>query len=369
MLSRVLRLQSSFSCIPDEEGRLAVISTVLQRRLVLGGDPTTVGRAMSILADGVDEGSYADVIAQGSGLTLESVRKLVTELDRAGVLVHRERQDDVVALDGKGLYDRQARFLSLFETKAESGFSFNRKLQERRVVIPGIGGTGGWLALLCARMGIRDIVVIDADTVELSNLHRQVLYGKRNIGQKKVQACLDQLEGIDEEVTVTGHAVWVEHAEQIAPLLEGADLVINSWPPFDGNFSVASDAVSAAALIANVPCLQMPAAHCIGPLTIPGESACYLCAREVLRSEFGTATQILPSWWKRGYIGAISPRQAITGGLAMWEVVRFLSGMDRPPTLDGTVRLDIASYTKHTFIPLSRNPDCVACGCLSRDEV
>lgn len=362
MTEEILRLQSSYSPVPLNDDRLALVSTVLQRRLTLGGCSERVAKALDALGAGVDADRATDAVIEASTLTREEAGRLVRELDRANVLVKRPVADDVSSLDGKSLYDRQIRFLSLFESVEESGITLNNKLQHRRVVIPGVGGTGGWIALLCARIGIRNIAVIDCDEVELSNLHRQVLYDRDDIGTAKVDACVARLSGIDDDITFSAHNLLITQPEDIARIIEGADLVFNAFPPFDENFAVASAAVAEAALRANVPCLQMPAAHCIGPLTIPGRTACQRCARQALTGDFSYSTKVTPPWYKDGFVGALSPRQAVTGGLAVWEAVRFLSGMDRPPTLDGTVRIDIAGYAHHNFIRIARDPACEACG-------
>ena len=362
MPREILRLQSSYSYLPAGEDRLAVVSTVLQRRVTLGGSRDKVARALDALAAGVDADRAAEAVAEASGLRRDEAERLVAELQRAAVLVKRSVENDVSSLDGKSLYDRQIRFLSLFESPGSSGMELNRKLQDRRIVIPGVGGTGGWIALLCARIGIRNIVVIDWDEVELSNLHRQILYERSDIGRSKVDASAGRLTAIDDDIQVTGHNLFIEKAEDVEPIFRGADLVFNAFPPFDGNFAVGAAAIARAALRAGVPCLQMPAAQCVGPLTIPGKTACQICAKEKLEADFGYATKVVPSLYNAGFVGAISPRQAITSGLAVWEAARFLSGMDRPPSLDGTVRIDIAGYMNHEFIRIERRPDCPECG-------
>ncbi|HVQ09448.1 MAG TPA: ThiF family adenylyltransferase [Allosphingosinicella sp.] len=362
MPEEILRLQSSFSHLPLDGDRLALVSTVLQRRLILGGPSERVAQALETLGTGVDAERVAETVVEASKLTREEAERLVLELQQAKVLVKRRVEDDVSSLDGTSLYDRQIRFLSLFESSEDSGIKLNQNLQHRKVVIPGVGGTGGWIALLCARIGIRRIAVIDSDEVELSNLHRQILYDKADIGTSKVEACVARLSGIDDDISFSAHKLLITEPADIESIIEDADLVFNAFPPFDSNFAAASAAVARAALHMGVPCLQMPAAHCIGPLTIPGQTACQRCARDALSGDFSYATKVVPPWYKDGFIGAMSPRQAITGGMAVWEAVRFLSGMDRPPTLDGTVRIEISDYTNHNFIRIARDPECEECG-------
>jgi molybdopterin-synthase adenylyltransferase len=88
----------------------------------------------------------------------------------------------------------------------------------------------------------------------------------------------------------------------------------------------------------------------IGPLTVPGKTTCYWCARNELNrrsksehlikaSEPGTRAGE-PSMW----LPAMPPRQAMAAGVAVWEAVRFLSGMDCPPSLRGVISINALDW-------------------------
>ncbi|HTA14222.1 MAG TPA: ThiF family adenylyltransferase [Solirubrobacteraceae bacterium] len=278
--------------------------------------------------------------------------------------MHRHPSSDLGALDGHSLYDRQIRFLSFYEDAMISGLELNHNLQDRTVVIPGIGGLGGWIALLCARLGVRRIIGIDPDRVELSNLHRQILYANADIGELKVVAAERRIKEVDPDIEYVGHPVFISKSDDVLPIIEGADLVINDFPLLP-SFMQASKSVATAALQARVPCLNMPMAQCLGPLTVPGETACIDCAMDQLRSKFQIDYALranTPVGARNGLLGALAPRQAIQGGFAAWEALRFLSGIDRPPTLDGIAFVDIGAYANHQFLRLTRNDKCPTCG-------
>jgi molybdopterin/thiamine biosynthesis adenylyltransferase len=359
---QIVRLQASWSFQNTDDGGLELVSVPQQRRLRFGAGGAKLEKLLSTLAQGVPADDATASLARSSSLPVPKAARLLSELERAGALIRRDKHDDVSSLDGTALYDRQIRFLSLFESVDVSGLELNRRLQQRKVVIPGLGGLGGWLALLCARIGIREIVGIDPDTVELSNLHRQILYTRRDIGQPKSEACAERLLSVDPEVRFSGHAIWIQSADDVRPLLKDADLVVNGFPHFVPSFAIAAKSVSQAALEARVPCLNMPFAQCVGPLTLPGETACVQCAWDELKGRFEYATKASPPWARQGFLAALAPRQAISGGVAIWEALRFLSGMDRPATLDGALWLDIAGYRQHGFVATPRHPDCSMCG-------
>jgi molybdopterin/thiamine biosynthesis adenylyltransferase len=369
MSDRILRLQSSWSYYRRDDGKLELACIPLAKRLSLSGAAASEA-ALAALADGVDESDAAAEVATAAAISREQAQRLIDQLESIEALVRRNGAEDVIALDGSGLYDRQVRFLSFYETAVTTAAELNGRLQNRTVVIPGVGGIGGWIALLCARLGVRSIVGIDPDRVELSNLHRQILYTREDVGEFKVNAARDRLTDVDPEIEFVGHATWIEAPDDARPLLEGADLVINAFP-YLPSFVRGSHAVANAALEAGVPCLHMPMAQCVGPLTVPGVTACHQCGWDQLSRVYNMGDALrasTPVGSRRGYLGALAPRQAIVGGLAAWEAVRFLSGLDRTPTLDGLAFVDIGAYQQHQFVPLQRDPECSACGHIVADS-
>jgi hypothetical protein len=367
-MSEILRLQSSWSYYPADGGgtELACIPRGIRRRLTLAHEP--IDGALEALVDGVPADDATAAIVRSSGLTDAQAERLLDELTELGALVRRDPSDDISTLDGTTLYDRQIRFLSFYEDAENSGPELNRRLQDRTVLIPGLGGLGGWIALLCARMGVRRIIGVDPDTIELSNLHRQVLYTAEDIGRLKVDACARALRCVDPEIEFAGHALWIAEPHDVTPLLDGVDLVINAFP-YLPSFRAATMSVAKAAVLSEVPCLNMFMPQCLGPLTIPGVTACVQCyldhSQTAIRLDALADACTPVGTRRRGFLGALAPRQAIFSGLAAWEATRFLSGADRPPTLDGLVFIDIGAYGKHHFRAIPRNPDCSVCGHLT----
>jgi hypothetical protein len=366
-LQPVLRLQASWAARTGADGALELLSIVQRRRARFRHSSAQLAAALALLGRGIPHAEALDVLAEESGLTRDEAGALLAELERLGVLIERDPEDDVSSLDGSTLYDRQIRFLSYYETDQRTGFDFNAALQDRTVMIVGIGGLGGWIALSCARLGIRRLVVVDPDTVELSNLHRQILYTRQHIGTPKVVASREALMAVD-DIEVRGHEIAIEEPSDVVALAEGVDLVVNPLPRLP-SFARASRAVADGALAAGVPCLHLLNAHCLGPLTLPGITACAECAWASLRArhELDAAVEAAEpeSVSLKNHLAALAPRQLISAGLASWEVVRFLSRIERSPILDGVAWIDITRYKNHVFIPVTRAIDCPACGVIA----
>src|SRR6266581_1166118 len=89
----------------------------------------------------------------------------------------------------------------------EIGLKGQEKLKASSVLIVGAGGLGSPLALYLAAVGIGRIGLVDYDTVDISNLHRQILYGKSSIGKSKLQEAAQRLRDLNPHVVIELHEV------------------------------------------------------------------------------------------------------------------------------------------------------------------
>lgn len=119
-----------------------------------------------------------------------------------------------------------------------------RALEQARVAIVGVGGLGCPAALYLAAAGVGHLTLIDSDSVSITNLHRQVLFGPQDVGQRKVGAAARAL---------SRHAPWTEvsvHDARVTPengrgLLEGHHVVLDctdTWPSRHAVADVAREA-------------------------------------------------------------------------------------------------------------------------------
>ena len=102
-------------------------------------------------------------------------------------------------------------------------------IQGGSVLVVGCGGLGSMVALFLAGAGVGNLTLVDADSVELSNLHRQLAFRESDIAQPKAQALKHQLLSLNSEITVTSAVQrFGDDRESDAELLRAANIVIDA---------------------------------------------------------------------------------------------------------------------------------------------
>lgn len=146
------------------------------------------------------------------------------------------------------------------------------KLKLANVLIVGCGGIGCTTAELLARAGVGKITLVDADTIEMSNLQRQIAYVEDNIGFYKAEILAKRLQQINPYIRVESQTVKLDegNAEELIPT---QDLVLDGCDNFTTRYLV-----NQVCKQFNVPLISASAIGFQGQLfMVEGESACYEC--------------------------------------------------------------------------------------------
>lgn len=327
-------------------------------------DTTDMEAAIAALYTGAPTADLPAIIAERCDVLRNEAEELLHRLTELGALV---TTPDSAAYDvDHHQYDRQIMFMNDFETQDDLGIRLCERLQNRRVVVVGLGALGSWILLQCARMGIRQLVGVDSDDVELSNLHRTILYDRDDVGHPKAERWTRLLRGVDDRIEFESHNLRVRSVEDLLPIIEGADLVFNEFgylpPVLDVDH--AGQLIPQAGLIANVPVMSQTGSW-IGPLTVPGAGPCLRCVQRQMPIDRSVA--ISSSFASlNGENGGFAPRVALWAGASVWEAARYLAGMEpAPPATRGVVILDTFSYGNQQVVEIPRDPGCEWCGSLS----
>ena len=229
----------------------------------------------------------------------------------------------------------------------EIGVSGQAKLLDSKVVIVGAGGLGSPTAICLAAAGIGTIGLIDADTVDRSNLHRQVLHMNASVGLPKTTSARQHLESMNPDVTVVEHQERLT-SENAMDIFSQYDLIINGSDNFPTRYLV-----NDACVLLNKPLVDASILRWEGQLNVfmPGQG-CYRCLYPQPPKP-GT----VPSCAEAGIVGAVA---GIMGSMQVMETIKILLGM-QDVLCDRTQQVNIRTGSFRT-IKRRRRPSCPVCG-------
>jgi molybdopterin-synthase adenylyltransferase len=236
------------------------------------------------------------------------------------------------------------------------------RLRDARVVVLGCGGLGSWALCGLACAGVGTLVLVDDDRVDLSNLNRQLLYRAADVGRSKVEVAAEALAAFNPGLTLHTVTGRVESAAEIAALVDGADLLIETadWPPYDLSRWV-NEACTRAG-VAHISAGQAPPLLRLGPLYVPGVTACHACQEAATREAYPLFDALEAFRRSRPVPAAatLGPASGLIGSVLSMEVLHHLTGVAEPATLGTSIALDMRTFDVTKEV-IARRPDCPVC--------
>jgi len=225
------------------------------------------------------------------------------------------------------------------------------KLIGASVLVVGAGGLGAPLLLYLAAAGVGTIGVVDGDTVDLSNLQRQVIHATARIGMAKVDSARETLAGVNPEVRVDAHRLRLG-PDNVAALIAGYDLVADGTDNFATRYLLADachlggKTLVSAAILRFEGQLSTYKSH-LGPP--------HPCLRCLFREP--PPPGMVPSCSEGGVLGALA---GTMGALQAVEVIKEILGIGEG--LSGRLILYDALAAEFRRIAFRRDPSCPLCG-------
>jgi molybdopterin/thiamine biosynthesis adenylyltransferase len=235
----------------------------------------------------------------------------------------------------------------------EIGIEGQQRLLNARALIVGLGGLGSPVALYLAASGVGRLMLCDHDTVDLSNLQRQIAHRTSTVGQPKVVSAQAALEDINPEVECVALAIRADEA-QLNELVAQADVVLDCSDNFATRY-----AVNRACIAQRKPLVSGAAIQFSGQVAVfdhrrdsaGGEgAACYNC----LFPEDSQAAEL-----RCATTGVFAPLVGIVGSLQAAEALKLLVGIERG--LSGKLLTIDALDMRIQRSNLSRDESCSAC--------
>lgn len=222
------------------------------------------------------------------------------------------------------------------------------RLQNSRVLVVGLGGLGSPVALYLAAAGVGALHLADFDTVDLTNLQRQIAHDTASVGQSKVQSAMQRLAALNPEVELLALEQALDEGS-LAAAVAAVDVVVDCCD----NFTTRA-AVNAACVAAGKPLVSGAAIRLEGQLSVfdprDAESPCYHCL-------YGEGSDEELTCSEAGVVGALV---GLVGSLQALETLKLLAGFGEP--LVGRLLLVDAFSSRFREMRVRRDPGCPVCG-------
>jgi molybdopterin/thiamine biosynthesis adenylyltransferase len=231
----------------------------------------------------------------------------------------------------------------------ELGIEGQEKLLAAHALIIGAGGLGSPAAYYLASAGVGKITLVDNDTVDLTNLQRQILHTTDRVGQSKAQSGKQTLMQINPEINVVALAERAEN-ERLHELVRSATVVLDC----SDNFAT-RHAVNQACVAHKIPLVSGAAIKFDGQISVfdtrHGDAPCYACLFPP-DQEFEEV--------RCSTMGVFAPLVGIIGTMQAAEALKVVAGIGQ--TLAGRLLLLDARTMEWTSIKVAPNPNCPVCG-------
>lgn len=226
-----------------------------------------------------------------------------------------------------------------------------QQLLAAKVLIIGAGGLGSPAAMYLAAAGVGQISIYDSDTVDLTNLQRQIAHHEADIGIEKVFSTLNTLKQLNSETRIHAYPERLE-GDMLRQAVAMADVVLDCSDNFNTRF-----AINAACVAATKPLVSGAAIRFEGQISVftPGQnnSPCYNCLYQLEGEELQNCARN----------GVIAPLTGIIGSMQALEAMKLIMGIGA--NLTGRLLLLDGLTMEWQTMRLKRNPDCPSCGSLA----
>lgn len=228
------------------------------------------------------------------------------------------------------------------------GIGGQRKLKAGRVLLIGAGGLGSPLALYLAAAGVGTLGLVDFDVVDVSNLHRQVLHGTKDVGRPKLESARDRLRDVNPHVHVEPYETRLT-SENALDIIRDYDVVIDGTDNFATRY-LTNDAC----VILGKPNVYGSIFRFEGQASVFAleEGPCYRC----LFPE-PPPPGLVPSCAEGGVLGVLP---GLVGTIQATEGIKLILGIGE--LLVGRLLLIDALSMRFRTVRLRKDPNCPACG-------
>ena len=223
-----------------------------------------------------------------------------------------------------------------------------QELVDATVLIVGMGGLGCPAAMYLSAAGVGHLVIADDDTVEITNLQRQIAHEQSNLGESKVSSAEATLKGLNPDVRITQIKNRLE-GDLLEQAIVSADVVVDASDNFNTRFAVNQSCLKNKKPLVSGAAIRMEGQIAVFDSGNP-ESPCYQCLYSECGDDDASCSQN----------GVMAPLVGIIGSVQAMETIKLITGIGN--SLVGRLLLLDAATMQWREMKLPRDPSCPACG-------
>lgn len=351
------RLKRSVDCLPTGDGNVQLLHDGLEEQYEIDRPEARDLMLLELLRTGfISEVEICDRLRR-KGFETETVAQSLTSLEEMGLL-ERDQGRELLTEEEAERFDRQLIYLADIAPAGQSAWEIQARLGRSHVVVLGCGGLGSWAATGLMLAGVGRLTLVDDDTVDLSNLNRQLLFRNSDVGRQKTRAAKRSLTAVNPGLEVETVEKRIETSAEVAELAAEADFLVMTadHPPYE-----ALRTVNRACLATGTPWIsagQIPPTIRIGPVIIPGQTPCHECQERAFKRDYpGYETLIRHRTDNPADAATLGPASGVIGSLIAMEAIHHLTGAVSPATIGQAMMMDLRTF-QVDFEPVEPDPGC-----------
>lgn len=355
------KLNSSVSVVKINDAILEFFKSNTRQQLRIRVHDDSILQLVSSL-DG--ERDVKQIVSE-ENLDLDDLNALLDYLRNKGILDNVEAKADFMQYSK---YRRVIHFLSEYSTSHEHLLQMWKSIQEARVLIIGLGAVGTWVACNLAESGVGSLILMDADVVDISNLHRQYGYDEADVGKYKIDVIERRIHEYSDRIQVCKICKFLTENTLEDTLREldetSISLVINCADKPN---------VDMTSLWIGEYCMKHGIPHIIGggynmhlsligQTVLPGQTACVKCFQKKLEEENSINPEMVKKLAVRNRkVGSFAPMCSLIASMVGMEAIKVISGCCMPSNINRRGEFDI--YTMDIkYKQYEKRDDCEWCG-------
>lgn len=351
------KLNSTVSVVKISDNILEFFKTNTRQQLHIRVQDDTI---MDIVTN-LDGSKSIDDISKEKNIKKDDINKLMDYLSKNGILDNVGNKSEFQNYEK---FRRTLHFISEYSSSHNDLLAMWNNISNSTVLIVGLGAVGSWVACNLAQSGVGKIILMDADIVDISNLHRQFGYVESDVGNYKTDVIERRLKEYNNDIKIKKKNIFLEESTLDIFNDENIDLIINCADK--PNVDTTSLWIGQYAMKKGIPHIVGGGYNLhlslIGQTVIPGDTACINCFRKKLEEE----NKIDPERVKKlavknRKVGSFGPMCSMIASMIGMEAIKILTKKIRPSNINRRGEFDI--YTMDIqYKEYERRNDCEWCG-------